>query len=306
MSGLLPAGFAPAAPPEAPAATIDADAAVAQSPDPEASLEAVPGAEGAGEGEAAAAPEGDGTAAPEGKAAAVAPAEAPAMATLKSQVASLTEQLNSARTAQQVKAVNAKIEKVNTALEKAKQFLGDDSPVFEAFSELADIAKEALSKANDAESVTVVRDSKTAHKQARADAPVSDAIYAADANGDRTAGVYIETMKAISQAILDEQKLETIDWRDGRALASHYAEVEKRFNAMIPDARKQYFPGPKGIAATAAKKGPIIRPTEVKSPETLGTIPGGVGVRPTQPIDFSKMSPIEQAMFASANSRKPF
>lgn len=302
-SDFLPKAFATlaTASPPTPDATTDAAAATqAPASDDLPGDQGAEGAEGAGaEGGAVEAAGGEG----EGAAAPVAPAEDPRIAQMQSQITALNEQLTSARGAKERAQVSQDLQDLQSDLNEAKEFLGEDSQTFKVLDRLGKMVSKALDKAEEAQGVTVARDSSSAHQSARTDSPVTAAIYAADATGDTTAGIHIKTMQGISQAILDEQGLETIDWHDHKSLKAHYGEVEKRFNEMVPGARARYFPGPKGVPAP--NPGPRIREATVRSPETLGTIPGGVGPRPTEPTDVTKMSPIERAMYASASARKP-
>jgi hypothetical protein len=294
----FPAPTAAAAAP-APAAEPVAEPVAELTPEPVVEPEVEAGAEvTAGPGAEAAVPV-------EAKPAVEPPAADPRIAELEQRLAEQAEQLKGYRTAEQKAADNAELTELAGLVAAVKETYGEDTPIAKVMDKFTSMIEKIGSKAEAAQEVTVARDSDSAHQNARmqAQVPVMEAIYAAINKDPKSmAAVDLNVANEISQRILDEQGIQSISWKDTKALAAHYKEVEKRLVEYNPALKAKYTPA--APAAKPAASTPTIKPAAVKGPTTMSGIKGGQTLAPAKPVDLSKMSFREKAVFAERGSKQ--
>lgn len=231
-------------------------------------------------------------------------AEDPRIAELTARVAEQAEQLKAHRTAEQKAADTAELSELKGLITGVKEAYGEDTPIAKVMDKFAAMLDKTSQKAEAAQEVTVARDADSAHKNSRTDAPVMSAIYAAldKTPNDAVANRHLNMANIISQEIMTEQGVESINWKDGKSLAAHYKEVEKRLVEDNPGLRTKY--AMPAVTAKPAAAAPTIKPAAIKGPTTMSGIKGGQTLAPAKPLELGKLNMKELLTFASKASPK--
>lgn len=228
----------------------------------------------------------------------------PRVTQLEAQVAQLTEALKGFQTAEAKAKVAGDIADIKTNIGALKAAMvdtyGEDSPMVAAMTTIMEKMVATVEgigqKADQAAEVTVQRDETSAHKEAWKGVPVMSALYAArDANPkDIAAQAALSAASVISDAILDEAGIESINWRDTKALVAHYSEVEKRLTENFPELRQKFIKPPTAVKPAT----PAVKAARVKGPDTMTGINGGKTPMPAKPVELSKMNMKDLARLA--------